>query len=98
MVTKKRLSQEVRSPDKKNRSSKQIHHQPGATKNIAVPGWMLPVLLIVTFVAFIPVLQAGFVSLDDNEYVTANPFMNASHLKELLTIPLQGNYHPLTML
>jgi len=98
MATKKRGSQENRSQEKKTKNEKQVHRPPGSRKNIAVPGWMLPLLIIVSFISFIPVLQAGFVSLDDNEYVTNNPFMNAAHLKELLITPLQGNYHPLTML
>ena len=98
MATKKRGSQEIRSQAKKTKAERQVHRPPGSRKNMAVPNWMLPLLIIVSFISFIPVLQAGFVSLDDNEYVTNNPFMNAAHLKELLITPLQGNYHPLTML
>ena len=98
MATKKRPASEIKASNKKTSAAKQMHRPPGAKKNIATPTWMLPVLLIITFIAFIPVLQAGFVSLDDNEYVTSNPFMNAGHLKELVITPLQGNYHPLTML
>ena len=61
--------------------------------------WLLPVILLTTFLAFIPVLKANFVNLDDNEYVTENPLVKrASNLGSLLVTPVQGNYHPLTML
>lgn len=61
--------------------------------------WLLPLVLLITFLAFTPALRAGFVSLDDNEYVTDNPQVKStSHLGQLLITPVQGNYHPLTML
>src|SRR5580765_4347601 len=96
---------------KKKKSEKHIHaaktnqernvHRPGAvrSKNVNLPGWILPFILGVTFIAFIPALKAGFVNLDDGDYVTNNPLLkNISDLKSLLTTPVQGNYHPLTML
>jgi protein O-mannosyl-transferase len=97
MASKKNKARDHKPTDKKTRP-KESHGQPGSRRNINLPNWMLPVLVIVTFIAFIPVLQADFVSLDDNEYVTQNPYLNAAHLKELIITPLQGNYHPLTML
>src|SRR5258705_994465 len=69
------------------------------SKNVNAPRWILPFILGVTFMAFIPALNAGFVNLDDGDYVTNNPILkNISDLKLLLTSPVQGNYHPLTML
>jgi tetratricopeptide (TPR) repeat protein len=60
---------------------------------------VLPVILIVSFIAFIPALNAGFVNLDDGDYVTHNPLVSDwSRLGSLLATPVQGNYHPLTML
>lgn len=84
---------------KKKKSEKHIHSAPGAKKNEKKYQWVIPSILIITGLAFLPVLSAGFITLDDNEYVTNNPYLkNASDLKLLLTTPLQGNYHPLTML
>src|SRR5437762_248363 len=56
-------------------------------------------VLILTTIAFIPALKASFVNWDDTDYVTENYLItNWTNLKELLTTPVQGNYHPLTML
>jgi tetratricopeptide (TPR) repeat protein len=52
---------------------------------------------VITFIAFIPVLRAGFVSWDDGEYVLQNAALKNGDLKTVLTTPMQGNLHPLTM-
>ena len=68
-------------------------------KTVTIPSWIIPSILIITFLAYIPVLNAGFVTLDDGDYVTNNYLLkDFSHLKELLATTVQGNYHPLTML
>jgi len=55
------------------------------------------ILLAITFIAYIPVLNAGFVNRDDPDYVTNNPMIkNISDLENIFTRPIQGNYHPLT--
>jgi protein O-mannosyl-transferase len=59
----------------------------------------LLIVLIVTFLAYIPALSAGLVNWDDPDYVNLQFFTRGlSDLKYLLTTPIQGNYHPLTML
>lgn len=68
-------------------------------ENVQSPGWMVPFILIAIFVVYLPALRAGFVNWDDGDYVVDNPLIkDFSHLKELLTTPMQGNHHPLTML
>lgn len=63
------------------------------------PNWAVPFILILTFVAYIPALKAGFVNWDDQDYVLNNLLIrDFSHLKALFVTPVQGNYHPLTML
>ena len=66
-------------------------------KKITNARWMVALILVITFLAYIPVLHAGFVSWDDGEYVLQNTFLKNSDLKSLLTTPMQGNIHPLTM-
>jgi protein O-mannosyl-transferase len=57
------------------------------------------IVLILTFLAYIPALKAGFVNWDDPDYVNQQFFTRGlSDLKYLLTTPIQGNYHPLTIL
>src|SRR5215204_2819253 len=59
----------------------------------------LLIILIVTFIAYIPSLKAGFVNWDDPDYVSGNPMIkDISNLKMIFTRPIQGNYHPLTVL
>ncbi|HET9824797.1 MAG TPA: tetratricopeptide repeat protein [Chitinophagaceae bacterium] len=72
----------------------------GLKKNVIVPKWVFPIILIVTVLAFLPALRAGFVNWDDPDYVGENNMLirDLSRLPELLTTSVQGNHHPLTML
>jgi tetratricopeptide (TPR) repeat protein len=45
--------------------------------------WPLPTLLVVTAVAYLPVLSAGFVTFDDDFHVYANPFLNPPTLESV---------------
>jgi protein O-mannosyl-transferase len=86
---------------KKTKSQKHIHVKVGNVKQTTarVPKWILPIILFITFLAFIPVLKAGFVNWDDGDYTYNNYLIrDLSHLKLLLTTSVQGNHHPLTML
>ena len=77
------------------RKKEAIIHKPSARNtNIAVF-----VILALTFIAYIPALKAGLVNWDDPDYVSNNPMIrNISNLEMLLKTPIQGNYHPLTVL
>ncbi|MDP9229981.1 MAG: tetratricopeptide repeat protein [Bacteroidota bacterium] len=85
---------------KKKKSQKHVHlATPINKKNVKTPGWVIPFILIVIFLAYIPALKAGFVNWDDGDYVNDNRLIkDFSNLKLLLTTPVQGNHHPLTML
>jgi tetratricopeptide (TPR) repeat protein len=57
------------------------------------------IILLFTFIAYLPALKAGFVNWDDPDYVNKQIFrQDFSNLKALITTPIQGNYHPLTMI
>jgi len=62
--------------------------------------YLFPVVCMVLAVAaFIPVFKAGFVNWDDGDYVTsAKAVKLLGNLREILSTPVQGNFHPLTML
>src|SRR6266404_6916919 len=101
MAKNKRSGKQVHSgPVIKKKPEKHLQQAAGIKQKIvSIPRWAVPAILLVTFLAFIPALNAGFVNLDDNDYVTNNALLkNISDLKLLLTTPVQGNYHPLTML
>ena len=62
--------------------------------------WLLwlGAILVLTFAVYLPSLDNDFTSWDDNGYVAENAAVTHSDLRALLTVPLGGNYHPLTML
>src|SRR5947208_5501761 len=61
--------------------------------------WQIGACLLLTFIAYLPVLKAGFVNWDDDAYVVSNfTIRSFGNLKAIITEPVQGNYHPLTML
>lgn len=56
------------------------------------------VLAIAITITYLPVFNAGFVNWDDEDYVLNNSdIQSLTNFNELLTKPVQGNYHPLTM-
>jgi tetratricopeptide (TPR) repeat protein len=84
---------------KKKKIEKHIHTKIVKPKAVPIPNWHIPLILIITFIIYIPALSAGFVNWDDPDYVGGNNFLirDLSRLPELLSTPVQGNYHPLTM-
>jgi tetratricopeptide (TPR) repeat protein len=59
-------------------------------------------LALLTLITFLPVLTHGFVRLDDPQYVTRNPHVQAGITGEglawALTANVSSNWHPLTLL
>ena len=86
---------------KKKKVEKHIHTKAPKVKVSRVPNWHIPLILIVTFIIYIPALNAGFVNWDDTDYVGENNYLirDLSNLPELFNLKntVQGNYHPLTM-
>lgn len=64
--------------------------------------WMLPAILVVTFIVFANSLKNEFITnWDDNTYIINNPGIKDLSLKGLTTIFTSyhiGNYHPFTIL
>ena len=86
---------------KKKKIEKHVHAKPIKFKATPVPGWHIPVILVLTFIIYIPALNAGFVNWDDPDYVGENNFLirDLGNLPALFNLnnTVQGNYHPLTM-
>ena len=86
---------------KKKKIEKHVHVKPLKLKAAPIPNWHLPLILILSFLIYIPALDAGFVNWDDPDYVGENNFL----IRDLANLPaffnidntVQGNYHPLTM-
>lgn len=57
-------------------------------------------LLLISFLLFSPALDNEFTNFDDQLYVTDNPIiygLDGTHLGQIITEPVAGNYHPVTM-
>jgi tetratricopeptide (TPR) repeat protein len=88
----------------RKRSSRQaaLKKAPASTLGAARPGprhwplWLAGILLL-TFLVYLPSLDNGFTNWDDNHYVTENPLVAHPDAHAVLTTPVAGNYHPLTI-
>lgn len=61
--------------------------------------WVLGVILALTLIAYIPSFNAEFVNWDDGDYAMYNPLVRSfSNFEKFFTTPVQGNFHPLTMI
>ena len=60
---------------------------------------MIILCLVLALIAYSSVFNAGFVNWDDDDYVVKNTVITSfENIREIMTQPVQGNYHPLTML
>lgn len=56
------------------------------------------IISVLTLIAFSPVFNAGFVNWDDDVYVVENTDVIQGNIANLITKPVAGNFHPLTMI
>lgn len=72
---------------------------PAATAIRKKPSWLLLLAIILgtTFSVYIPSLDNEFTNWDDNHYVTENTLLARPDAALILTTPVAGNYHPLTI-
>ena len=88
---------------KKNKEHKKQHPQSKkqVAKNVKPERWKfigaLFIIILISFIAYAPALQNGFV-WDDDDYVRNNLLIQSIDLKEIFSQSLMGNYHPLTIL
>lgn len=55
-------------------------------------------IVIVSLIAYLPILNNGFVNWDDDKYVQNNPLIHSISLGDIFSTYVMGNYHPLTIL
>ncbi len=61
--------------------------------------WMPVLCIILALIVYLPVFKAGFVNWDDDDYVVKNYTITSfKNISDIVSKPLQGNYHPVTML
>lgn len=63
---------------------------------VAWPLWLAGILAL-TFLAYLPSLGNGFTNWDDPVYVLDNPLVRHPGFGAVLTTPVSGNYHPITI-
>src|SRR6266496_6432031 len=85
----KKKKQQQTSPSKK------IIGNAAAKKNYR---WLLFIVVLISFLSYLPVLQNGFVNLDDDKYILTNPLLPSIDLGKIFSSYVEGNYHPLTIL
>jgi tetratricopeptide (TPR) repeat protein len=85
-------------PPQKGKKQNPPRNKAKQTANMSA-NWMIGLALLFTLIAYIPSFTADFVSWDDGDYVTNNLFIRSfSNFNDFFTTPVQGNYHPLTMM
>ena len=74
----------------------------GRAPDLPLPLLLAAALVLLTFLAFLPVLGNGFVLLDDGLYVTRNPWIlkgiTRQGLAWMWSANVANNWHPLTLL
>ncbi len=58
----------------------------------------LVIIVVISFIAYFPVLHNGLLYWDDDFYIKNNPLIYSINLKEIFSQNVMGNYHPLTIL
>ncbi|HMK19500.1 MAG TPA: tetratricopeptide repeat protein [Chitinophagaceae bacterium] len=58
----------------------------------------LAVILLISFLVYLPVLTNGLLAWDDNAYIRDNQLVLSFNLKDIFSQYVMGNYHPLTVL
>jgi tetratricopeptide (TPR) repeat protein len=57
----------------------------------------LVIILLISFLAYLPAIQNGFL-WDDEKYILDNPLIYSVNLQKIFSEYVMGNYHPLTIL
>jgi len=58
----------------------------------------LAIIIVISFIAYLPVLQNSLLSWDDHGYIRDNPLIYSGNLKDIFSGNVMGNYHPITIL
>ncbi|MBI4946647.1 MAG: tetratricopeptide repeat protein [Bacteroidetes bacterium] len=87
--------------NKKQQQKVSVQKQSGNKQKQWLVLAVLAVLAVITFAVFYPSLKCEFTNWDDGTYVTENPMiwkLDGKAIKEIFSVPVSLNYHPLTML
>jgi protein O-mannosyl-transferase len=90
------------------RDEKHQHPQPArqppqkAEKGAGPYRWKYPaalaLIVLISFLAYLPVLHNSLLGWDDDGYIRNNPMVYSMNLREIFSRFVLGNYHPVTIL
>lgn len=60
--------------------------------------YSLAIILLISFVIYLPVFNNKLLAWDDDLYIKNNPLVYSINLKDIFSQYVMGNYHPLTIL
>ena len=90
------------SKKKVKKGAKKVQKASVKSKKSAYPWWLIPAILLATFIAYSPSLNNLFVNWDDDRNIYENEtVMNIDqweNIEELFTTTIIGNYNPLSNL
>jgi protein O-mannosyl-transferase len=58
----------------------------------------LALIIVISFIAYLPVFHNGFLEWDDTAYIGKNPLIFSINLKDIFSQNVMGNWHPFTIL
>ncbi len=91
------MKQNVVNKQQKNRNNQSVKVKEADTESWKYYAALAGIVLI-SFIAYLPVLHNGLINWDDNVYIINNPLLQSINLKEVFSQNIGGNYHPLTIL
>ncbi len=94
---KKKVSRRQSAAGSRKAAKKVSRNSQPETPNY--PWWQLALIALLTFIAFFPALDNGFVNWDDPKYIVNNEVVHSfsgENLATSFTEEVSDNYHPLT--
>ncbi len=92
------MSKKKKNPAEQESATRQEPLSTAVTSALPQKMW-IAIALLMSFVAFFPALGAEFVNWDDQDYAINNVLIrDFSDFLKFFTTPVQGNFHPLTMI
>ena len=86
----------------KNKQNPPAKKQPAPLpKTMMASTWKyygLGIILLISFIIYLPVFNNGLLAWDDENYIKNNPLVYSINLKDIFSQYVMGNYHPLTIL
>jgi len=72
--------------------------KPARLKSDTWKYYSLAIILLISFVIYLPVFNNKLLAWDDEFYIKNNPLVYSINLKDIFSQYVMGNYHPLTIL